>query len=83
VVANNKAAADRCLVECPTRRKAACRGRCHLSCVEILPNDVFSLVPMTFIATEMPAAIRPYSMAVALDASRTNALTCASKPKCC
>jgi hypothetical protein len=43
----------------------------YLSCVEILPKLVFSLVPMPFtaamIATEMPAAIRPYSMAVAPD----------------
>ena len=41
----------------------------YLSCVEILPKLVFSLVPMPFtaamIAMEMPAAIRPYSIAVA------------------
>ena len=45
--------------------------RTYLSCVEILPKLVFSLVPMPFtaamIATEMPAAIRPYSIAVAPD----------------
>jgi hypothetical protein len=50
---------------------AAATFRGYLSCVEILPKLVFSLVPMPFtaamIATEMPAAIRPYSMAVAPD----------------
>jgi len=44
---------------------------CYFSCVEMLPKLVFSLVPMPFtaaiIATEMPAAMRPYSMAVAPD----------------
>ena len=37
----------------------------------MLPNVAFSLVPMpltaAMITTEMPAAIRPYSMAVAPD----------------
>ena len=41
----------------------------YLSWVEMLLNLVFSLVPRplttAMIATEMPAAIRPYSMAVA------------------
>jgi hypothetical protein len=36
----------------------------YLSWVEMLPNVVFSLVPMpltaTMITTEMPAAIRPF-----------------------
>jgi len=45
------------------------RGRDYLSCVEMLVKLVFSLVPRPFttamIATEMPAAMRPYSMAVA------------------
>lgn len=50
---------------------ASMRVRDYLSCVEILPKLVFSLVPMPFtaamMATDMPAAIRPYSMAVAPD----------------
>jgi hypothetical protein len=41
----------------------------------MLLNVVFNLVPRPFttamIATEMPAAIRPYSMAVAPDSSFT------------
>ena len=41
----------------------------YLSCVETLLNVEFKLVPMVFtaamIATEMPAAIRAYSIAVA------------------
>jgi hypothetical protein len=45
--------------------------RRYFSCVEMLPKLVFSLVPMpltaAIITTEMPAAIRPYSMAVAPD----------------
>jgi hypothetical protein len=48
-----------------------CGVKRYFSCVEMLPKLVFSLVPMPFtaaiIATEMPAAIRPYSMAVAPD----------------
>jgi hypothetical protein len=45
----------------------------YFSCVEMLEKVVLSLVPMPFttamIATEMPAAMRPYSMAVAPDSS--------------
>ena len=44
-------------------------GSLYLSWVEMLPKLVFSLVPIPFttvmMTTEMPAAIRPYSMAVA------------------
>src|SRR6201996_1392042 len=47
--------------------------RAYLSCEEMLENVVFNLVPRplttAMIATEMPAAIRPYSMAVAPDSS--------------
>ena len=45
--------------------------RTYLSCVEILEKVVFSWVPRplttAIIATEMPAAISPYSIAVAAD----------------
>jgi hypothetical protein len=45
----------------------------YFNCVEIELNVVFSFVPRPFttamIAIEMPAAIRPYSMAVAADSS--------------
>jgi hypothetical protein len=45
--------------------------RRYFNCVEMLPKLVLSLVPMplttTMITTEMPAAMRPYSMAVAPD----------------
>src|SRR5271163_1660244 len=47
----------------------------YLRAVETLVNVVFSLVPRPWttamIATEMPAAMRPYSMAVAPDSSFT------------
>jgi hypothetical protein len=50
-----------------------------LSAVETLVNVVFKLVPSAataaIIAIEMPAAIRPYSMAVAADSSRKNLVT--------
>jgi hypothetical protein len=45
----------------------------YLSFVEMLVKVVFNLVPRPFttamIATEMPAAMRPYSMAVAPESS--------------
>jgi hypothetical protein len=48
----------------------------YSSWVEMLPKLVFSLVPMPFTAAIMtnaiPAAIKPYSMAVAPDSSRRN-----------
>jgi hypothetical protein len=48
------------------------------SFVSIKPNEVLSLVPMpltaAMITSEMPAAIRPYSMAVAPDSSAKNLL---------
>ena len=57
-------------------------GALYFNCVEIEENVLFSFVPMPLttemIAMEMPAAIRPYSMAVAAVSSRTNALTAAS-----
>ena len=50
----------------------------YFSCVEIELKVDLSFVPRPFttamIATEMPAAIRPYSMAVAADSSLRNAL---------
>jgi hypothetical protein len=49
----------------------------YLSCEEIDVNLVLGLVPIplttAMMATEMPAAMRPYSMAVAPDSSRRNA----------
>jgi hypothetical protein len=58
--------------------------RRYFSCDEIEVNFVFSLVPMPFttamIATEMPAAIRPYSMAVAPDSSLRKALSLPNMP---
>jgi hypothetical protein len=54
----------------------------YFSCDEIELNVVFSFVPRPFttamIAIEMPAAIRPYSMAVAADSSCKKALSLAS-----
>jgi hypothetical protein len=48
----------------------------YLSAVETLVNVVFNFEPRApttvMIATEMPAAINPYSMAVAPDSSRMN-----------
>jgi len=45
---------------------------------ETAVNVAFKFVPVVFtaaiIATEMPAAMRPYSIAVAPDSSRTNCL---------
>jgi len=47
-----------------------------LSAFETFVNVVFKFVPTVFttaiIATAMPAAIKPYSIAVAPDSSRTN-----------
>jgi hypothetical protein len=52
--------------------------RTYLSWVEMLPNVVFSLVPMPFITgiriSAIPAAISPYSMAVAAVSSRQKSL---------
>src|SRR6185312_9972532 len=52
------------------------RRQAYLSWVEILENVVLSWVPRPFttamMATEMPAAIRPYSIAVAPLSSRRN-----------
>jgi len=49
---------------------------CYLSAVETVLNVVFKFVPsactVAMIATAMPAAMRPYSMAVAPDSSRMN-----------
>jgi len=51
----------------------------YFSCVEMLLNLVFNVVPMeltvAMITTEMPAAMRPYSIAVAPDSSFRNAKT--------
>jgi hypothetical protein len=51
----------------------------YLSAVEIAENVVLSLVPRPvitgMIATAMPAAIRPYSMAVAADSSCKKAIS--------
>jgi hypothetical protein len=51
----------------------------YFNCVEIEVNVVLSLVPRPFttvmMAMEMPAAIRPYSMAVAPDSSLRKALS--------
>ena len=55
------------------QNKAASSGQIqrYLSCVEMLENVVFNSVPRPFtaamIAIEMPAAIKPYSIAVAAD----------------
>ena len=53
----------------------------------MLPKLVFSLVPIAFtaamIATEIPAAMRPYSMAVAPDSSLKNARILTSMPSRC
>ena len=47
----------------------------YFSCVEIVLNLAFRLLPRPFttamIATEIPAAMRPYSIAVAADSSFT------------
>jgi hypothetical protein len=52
---------------------------CYLSWVEILVNLASRLVPIALtvamITTEMPAAIKPYSMAVAPDSSFRNEKT--------
>src|SRR4029450_143757 len=51
----------------------------YLSCVEMSLNFVFKLEPIAFtvamITTEMPAAMRPYSIAVAPDSFFRNATT--------
>jgi len=58
----------------------------HFNCDEIDENVVLSLVPRPLttliMATEMPAAIRPYSMAVAPDSSFTKALSFVTMPQC-
>jgi hypothetical protein len=58
------------------------RPTAYFNCVEIEEKVVWSFVPKPFttviIATEIPAAIRPYSMAVAPDSSRRKALNFAS-----
>jgi hypothetical protein len=55
------------------------RGRSLFSAVEIDPNEVLRWVPRPvitgMIATEIPAAMRPYSIAVAPDSSAMNALS--------
>jgi len=57
---------------------------CYLNCVEIELNVVLSFVPRPFttaiMAIEIPAAIRPYSMAVAPLSSREKALTSPAWP---
>jgi hypothetical protein len=57
----------------------------YFSWDEIELNVVLSFVPRPFttaiMATEMPAAIKPYSMAVAADSSRKKALSFASMTK--
>src|SRR5271165_6853387 len=59
--------------EPPVQRR---RRSAYLSAVETLVKVVFSFEPRpcttAMIATEMPAALRPYSMAVAPDSSFTN-----------
>jgi hypothetical protein len=56
----------------------------HFNCDEIDENVVWSFVPMPFttamMATEMPAAIKPYSMAVAPDSSFRKALSFVTMP---
>jgi len=51
----------------------------YFNCVEIEENVVLSLTPIpltaVMIATAMPAAIRPYSMAVAADSSFRKAIS--------
>jgi hypothetical protein len=51
----------------------------YLSAFDTVVNVVVKCVPRPFttgiITTEMPAAIRPYSIAVAPDSSRTNRFT--------
>src|SRR5262249_16708222 len=51
----------------------------YFSWVEMLSNLAFRVVPIAFtvaiITTEMPAAIRPYSIAVAPESSFRNATT--------
>jgi hypothetical protein len=53
---------------------------CHLSWLEMLVNVVLRLPPSVLttamMATEMPAAIRPYSIAVAPDRSVQNRIKC-------
>ena len=57
----------------------------YFNCVDIELKVVLSFVPRPFttamMAMEMPAAIRPYSMAVAADSSRRNACSLASITK--
>jgi hypothetical protein len=62
------------------RRQAA--EAAYFSCDEIELKVVLSFVPRPFrtamIAIDMPAAIRPYSMAVAADSSPRNSFSLAS-----
>ena len=85
----NRAPADCHKNEAPSLQKGLhsyCRGSDtipaipstrYFSCVEILLNFALSEVPRPFtteiIATAIPAAIKPYSMAVAPDSSARNA----------
>jgi hypothetical protein len=54
----------------------------YFNCVEIDEKVVLSFVPRPFtpemMAMEIPAAIKPYSMAVAPDSLRKKALSCVS-----
>ena len=54
----------------------------YFNCVEILLNVAFSLVPIPFtavmMAIEIPAATKPYSIAVAAEPSAANARNFAS-----
>lgn len=59
-------------VQTPGQRRAAGAGKCpYFSWLEMLLNVPFNFVPSPFTtaitAIEMPAAIRPYSIAVAPD----------------
>ena len=57
----------------PTVRRPECRGWSYFSCVEMLVKLVLRVEPIVFtvamITTEMPAAIKPYSIAVGLNRS--------------
>jgi hypothetical protein len=56
---------------------ASAGGERYLSCVEMESNLVFNVLPRVLttamIAIEMPAAMSPYSIAVAADSSLRNA----------
>ena len=63
----------------PTVRRPECRGWSYFSCVEMLVKLVLRVEPIVFtvamITTEMPAAIKPYSIAVAPESSFRKART--------